>query len=129
VEHPNQEISRLATDALINRDLGALARFHADDVVVHVAGRGPLAGDHVGVSALTELIRRQDELLDVPMVIQPHDVLADDDHATVLLGVRLRRDGREIETQQTIVMHLRDGTIREVWVQCFDQNTVDALDS
>jgi ketosteroid isomerase-like protein len=127
VEHPNREISRLATDALVSRDLRALAGFLSDDVVVHVGGRGPFSGDHVGVSAVTDLVRRHDELLDAPAVIQPHDVLADQDHAAVLLGVRVRRNGRAVETQMTVVAHLRDGRIGEAWVQCFDQVALDDL--
>ena len=123
----NREISRLAVEALMAGNVPALLTFQSEDVVVHVAGRGPLAGDHVGSSALAELIERRDGLLDGPPVIQPHDIVAGDDHVVVLLDVRLRRDGRDIDARQIIVAHIRDGKIREAWVEYFEQAEVDAL--
>src|SRR5206468_3831925 len=46
--HPNAEVARRATEALSRRDIEGFLSLHADDVVVHFPGRGPMAGDYRG---------------------------------------------------------------------------------
>jgi ketosteroid isomerase-like protein len=129
VAHPNEEIARSATEALSKRDMEGFLTHHADDVVVHFPGRGPMAGDHRGKDGVAQMFQRQMQILDSPPEIDTHDVLASDDHAVVLNKVRASRGGKTLEQQQVVVMHIRDGKIAEIWLQFSDQQAMDEMAS
>jgi len=121
--HPNEKILRAALDALAVGDAGALAEVIADDVVVHFPGASALAGDHRGRGALAAVVRA---LTGSGLEVEPHDVLASDDHAVGIYRLRARRDGRSVEWRHVNVYHVRDGKIVEVWQHPFDQAVVEA---
>jgi len=127
--HPNEEIARSATEALSKRDMEGFLSHHADDVVVHFPGRGPMAGDHRGKDGVGQMFQRQMQILDSPPEIDTHDILASDDHAVVLNKVRASRGGKTLEQQQVVVMHIRDGKVAEVWLQFSDQQAMDEMAS
>ena len=127
--HPNEAIARSATEALSKRDMEGFLSHHADDVVVHFPGRGPMAGDHRGKDGVAQMFQRQMQILDSPPEIDTHDVLASDDHAVVLNKVRASRGGKTLEQQQVVVMHIRDGKIAEIWLQFSDQQAMDEMAS
>lgn len=64
--HPNEEIARNATQALSRGDMEGFLSHHADDVVVHFPGRGPMAGDHRGKAGVAQMFQRQMQILDAP---------------------------------------------------------------
>lgn len=43
--HPNEKVLRAALDAIASGDRDAVARMIAEDVLIHVPGRGPLSGE------------------------------------------------------------------------------------
>ncbi len=127
--HPNEEIARNATEALSRGDMEGFLSHHADDVVVHFPGRGPMAGDHRGKAGVAQMFQRQMQILDAPPEIETHDVLASDDHAVVLNKTRGTRGGKTLEQQQVVVLHIRDGKIAEAWLQFSDQQALDEFAS
>jgi ketosteroid isomerase-like protein len=127
--HPNEEVARTATEAIAKRDIEGFLSLHADDVVLHFPGRGPMAGDYRGKDGLAQLFQRQLQILDAPPEIENHDILANDDHAVVLNKVRGTRGGKTLDQQQVVVMHIKDGKIAEVWLQFSDQQGMDELAS
>jgi uncharacterized protein len=50
-------------------------QFFADDIVWHVAGTGPLAGDHAGMAQVMGLLGKISELSGGTVRPQLHDVL------------------------------------------------------
>src|SRR5215207_5655112 len=46
--HPNEHLVREGYQAFIKADMQKVSGFFADDIVWHVGGRGPLAGDYRG---------------------------------------------------------------------------------
>ena len=127
--HPNEEIARSASEALSKGDIETFLSLHADDVVLHFPGRGPLAGDHRGKEGMAQLFQRQMEILDSPPEIENHDILANDDHTVVLNKTRASRGGQILEQNQVVVMHIKDGKIAEVWLQFSDQQAMDEMAS
>jgi ketosteroid isomerase-like protein len=127
--HPNEEVARGATEALSKRDMEGFLGYHADDVVLHFPGRGPMAGDYRGKDGVAQLFQRQMEFLDVPPEIENHDILANDDHAVVLNTVRASRGGNSLEQNQVVVMHVRDSKIAEIWLQFSEQQAMDEMAS
>lgn len=127
--HPNEEVARSATQALSNGDIEGFLGHHADDIVVHFPGRGPMAGDFSGKDGVARLFQRQMELLDSPPAIETHDVLATDDHAVVLNKVRVTRGGQTLEQDQVVVLHIKGGKIAEVWLHFSGQQALDEFAS
>jgi len=127
--HPNEEIARSVTEALSKGDMEGFFSHHADDVVVHFPGRGPMAGDYRGKDQLAQMFQKQMQMLDAPPEIETHDVLANDDHAVILNKNRGTRGGKTLEQQQVVVMHIAGGKIAEVWLQFSDQQGMDELAS
>jgi ketosteroid isomerase-like protein len=127
--HPNEEIARSATEALSKRDMEGFLSHHADDVVIHFPGRGPMAGAYRGKDGVGQMFQQQMQILDSPPEIDNHDILANDDHAVILNNVRASRGGKTLEQQQVVVMHIKDGKIAEVWLQFSDQQGMDEMAS
>lgn len=121
--HPNEKALRAALDAIASGDSEALAEVIADDVVVHFPGTSGLAGDHRGRGALGMMVRA---LTGSRLEVEPHDVLASDDHAVGIYRMRVDRAGQSVEWRHVNVYHLRDGKIVEVWQHPFDQTVVEA---
>jgi len=128
MEHPHAELSRNVRrvhEAIASADLDVMRELFASDVVWHVGGHGPLAADFQGVKAVLGLFGRIYDMADGTLAYDVHDVLADDEHAVVLLTVRATMAGRDIEDQAVHVCHLRDGLISEVWAFQWAQDVVD----
>jgi hypothetical protein len=59
VAHPNEEVVRTGYDAFSRGDMDTLRGLFVDDVVWHIPGRSPLAGDHRGVDAVLGYLARR----------------------------------------------------------------------
>jgi ketosteroid isomerase-like protein len=127
--HPNEEIARNATDALSKRDIEKFLSLHADDVVIHFPGRGPMAGDYEGKDGVARMMQQQMQILETPPEIENHDILANDDHAVILNKVKATRGGQILEQNQVVVMHFKSGKIAESWLHFSKQQDMDEFAS
>ena len=127
--HPNEEIARSATEAISKGDMEGFLSHHADDVVIHFPGRGPMAGDYRGKDGVGQMFQQQMQILDSPPEIENHDIVAGDDHTVVLNKARATRGGKMLEQNQVVVMHIEGGKIAEVWLHFSDQQAMDELAS
>jgi ketosteroid isomerase-like protein len=127
--HPNEEVARSATEAIAKRDIEGFLGHHADDVVIHFPGQGPMAGDYRGKDQVAQLFQKQMQILDAPPEVDTHDILANDEHAVVLNNVRASIRGQMLEQRQIVVLHIKDGKIAEAWLQFSEQQAMDMLAS
>jgi uncharacterized protein len=111
-DHPNTLAYLRTVDAFRDRDFETIAALIAEDVVWHLPGDHPLAGDWKGRDQLFELLARLGPL---GFTIREHDVFADDDHVCALSYIGARRDGLEVETRVVSIFHYRDGRQTERW--------------
>lgn len=125
--HANEEIARSATEAISKGDVEGFLGHHADDVVLHFPGSGPMAGDYRGKSEVAGVFQQQQQVLDAPPEVEVHDILASDDHAVVLNKTRATRGGKTLDQDQIVVMHIADGKIAEVWLHFSKQAEMDAF--
>jgi ketosteroid isomerase-like protein len=94
-EHPNAIIARECYDALTKGDFDHLrGTLLSDDVVFHVPGRGPLAGDYQGKEAELRYLGQLSETTTHTMRYDPEAFLADEDHAAVVLRAQGERCGQ-----------------------------------
>ena len=81
------DIARRLYAAREHGDLATVVDLVADDVVLHVPGTHPLAGDHRGLAAFAEFTAATTALTDDGEDIEVIDVLGGTDHAAVYCRV------------------------------------------
>ena len=119
--HPYQDLVRQANASYAAGDVGALQRqYLAEDVVWHVAGRGPLAGDYHGVDAVMALLGKISDLSAGTARFELHDVLANDDHTVSLATIKAQRGGKQYQDNVVHVMHVQNGKAVEIWTHVAD---------
>jgi uncharacterized protein len=118
---PNEGLVRAASAAFGRGDLGALRdQFFAKDIVWHIAGTGPLAGDYEGVAQVTGLLGKISELSGGTVQPELHDVLVSHDHTVVLATIRAERAGKQLQLNVVHVIHAENGKATEVWTHSSD---------
>ena len=123
-EHPNATAYRRTVDAFRDRDFDTLRSLIAEDVVWHVPGRNPIAGEIRGLDELVAWLGRVSEL---GFTIREHDVFGNDEHVCALSYMGARRPGVEVEMRVTSVFHFRGGQQVERWMYPEDMEAWDAI--
>ena len=117
---PNLEV-QAASAAFGRGDLAALQdQFLAENIVWHLAGTGPLAGDYQGVAQVMGMLGRISELSGGTIQHELHDVLVSTDHTVVLATIRAQRAGKQLHDNIVHVIHGENGKATEVWSHSSD---------
>ena len=118
---PNQDLVRAASAAFGRGDLGALRdQFFAADIVWHIAGTGPLAGDYEGAAQVMGLLGKISALSGGTVRPELHDVLVSTDHTVALTTIRAERAGKQLRLNLVHVIHAENGKATEVWTHSSD---------
>ena len=122
----NAELLKRYVEAFERKDWGAATAFWAEDIVLHVQGRNPLAGDFVGKRAFLEYHRRLFAELDGTIeLVEVHDVLVGPERAVALVKERAVRGECTLEFERVNVYALRGGKIAEIWSYDSDPYALD----
>jgi ketosteroid isomerase-like protein len=101
----------------------------AEDIVWHVPGRSPIAGDHRGVAQVVEYFERRRGLADATMQMRPGEVISEGDAvAQFVTGTAVL--GGESVSWQTIGVYRLDAEhsrIQEVWLVPLDADLFDRI--
>ena len=125
-EHPNATLMKQLYELFSQGDVEGFLKFMADEVVWHVPGRCPIAGDYKGREAVLGYLSAIDELSGGTYEIsEVHDVIANDDHVVGLHHSTGTRPGKTYDYNETVIMHIRDGMVTEVWEVYGDQYEID----
>lgn len=120
----NVDLLRSGYAALVGGDETRLSLL-TDDVVLHIPGRGPLAGTRRGkrevVSFEGKLMERSAGTFRIEVV----DVLANGDHGVVLTRHHAERHGRILDMPVVHVWTFREGRLSGLRVYPGDQHVVD----
>lgn len=127
-EHPNAALVRRGYAALAARDVEALAGMTHDDLVWHIPGRNPIAGEYHGRDRVLAFNAHVLALTGGTLTLELVDVWANE-HGAVALhrGGGTRPDGRPNHDEVCMVFTIRDGRIAEARYYPFDQYGVDAF--
>jgi ketosteroid isomerase-like protein len=118
---PNEDLVRAASAAFGRGDLGALQdQFFAADIVWHIAGTGPLAGDYEGAEQVMGLLGKIAALSGGTVRPELHDVLVSNDHTVALTTIRAERASRRLQLNLVHVIHAENGKATEVWTHSSD---------
>jgi uncharacterized protein len=118
---------RRTADAFRARDTEALAELIDHEVVWHIPGTTPLAGQVRGREALFRWFDRLHEATEGTFTLKEHDVLGTDDHVVALSDMSAVKDGVRISVNVVSVVHFRDGRQLERWFHPSDPAAWDAL--
>jgi len=124
----NSSLMRRYAEALQRRDYASVDELLAEDVVVHIFGRHPLAGEHRGRSGFAAFTRDFADRTGVRMeMLGLEDVLVGDQHGALLMRERATRNGRTFEFERAVVYRLAADHIAELWVYDSDQHGLDVF--
>ena len=125
-DHPNAMMISRLYELFSQGDMEGFLESFAEDVVWHVPGRCPIAGDYKGREAVAGYFTAIDEMSGgTYRVSDVHDVVADDEHVVGLHHSVATRPGKTYDYNETIIFHVRDGKITEVWEVYGDQYEID----
>jgi ketosteroid isomerase-like protein len=126
VVHPNIELMRRYSAALQAGQAAEALPFYAEDLVLHMPGRGPHSGTFTGQDAVLDYYTKVFQATDGRFeVVGVDDILASDDHAASLVRWRLRKDDRTLEVDRVVIYRIEDAKIKEIWVRDWDQYAYD----
>jgi ketosteroid isomerase-like protein len=126
-DHPNIAVFRRTMAAFAAGDMDALAEAFHPEVVWHIGGDNPLAGEYRGREDTFAAFGREFRLTGGTYRPQLHDVLANDDHTVALLHVTASREGKQLDMDYALVLHIRDDKITEGWVLTADPQAYDVF--
>lgn len=120
-EHPNLALLKKGYAAFNAGDIETVAGLYDPEVVWHSPGKNQIAGDHKGLNAVLEFFGKLAELSGGTFKVEPHDLLANDEHGVCLSINTGSREGKELNMLEAHVYHIKDGKITEAWNLPYDQ--------
>ena len=124
--HPNEQLLRDLDQAQIRGDVQTLFGFFVDDVVAHFPGKSSVAGEYKGKGQFLKMFERWLERTP-EFTFDPHAYFADDQHGVCIQFSHYKRGKEQLDSNDVIVYHFRDGKISEVWFLSYDEDAVDAF--
>jgi ketosteroid isomerase-like protein len=124
-DHPNLDLLRRGYAAYGAGDMDTINELFADDVVWHVSGRSPIAGDYTGKEEVFGFFGKLQELSGGTSSVEVHDLLANGEHGVAIVTESATRNGNSYQGRGTHVLHLRDGKVTEFWDAHVDQYSAD----
>ena len=113
--HPNEELLRKGYEAFGSGDTQTLDQVLSDDIVWHVPGRSPIAGDYKGKEQVLQFFGQIVQMTGGAFKNEIHDLLANDEHGVVLVTATGDREGKRLDARQVHVFHIQDGRATEFW--------------
>jgi ketosteroid isomerase-like protein len=117
-DHPNVDTVNRMTKAIFDRDHAALASIFTDDLVFHLRGPHPMAGEHPGLGGLLAVLGSFFDMtggrihLDQQFCLGTDGWAAEWEHAS--LG--RARDDETLESRNAFVYRFDGDRIAEMWM-------------
>lgn len=116
VEHENTKQLREGYEAFASGDIEKATANFADDIIWHISGPGPLAGDYKGISEVVGFFGKLVEETGGTFKLNVNHLIADDEHAYALVDISAERNGKRFSDK--VVHHFTfdsDGKVTEYW--------------
>ena len=115
-DHRNAEIVNEMTSAIVEQDHDALAKIFTDDMVFHLRGPDPMAGDHPGVGGLLDVVGSWFEATNGQIELDQQFCLGADGWAAEWEHAKLSRNGNTLESSNAFVYRFEGDRIAEMWM-------------
>lgn len=124
--HPNEQVLRDIDAAQLADDVEGFMSHFTDDVIIHMPGKSSLAGTYKGKAEFGEVFQRFMERAP-EYSFEPHAYLADDEHGVSLQRSHYGRGDETLDTNDTFVVHFREGRVSEIWLSTDDPYGTDTF--
>ncbi len=125
--HPNVDMIEGAYASFAAGDIASIMEIWTDDIVWHIAGDHPLAGDHEGKEAVAAFLGGVVQATGGTFKAELQNVLADDTNGYSLHKATATKDGEELESWEILGYALRNGKASEIWSFSFDQSVTNRM--
>ncbi|MGH9206353.1 MAG: nuclear transport factor 2 family protein [Acidimicrobiales bacterium] len=127
-EHPNIAIVGKAYEAFAANDIETVRDTIAEDATWHVGGYNPFSGEYKGRDEILGFFASIAQDTGGTLRFEVHGVLADDEHAVVMVREQAERKGKGLDAREVHVYHVnREGQATEFWEFTEDQRSYDAF--
>jgi uncharacterized protein len=123
--HPNEDLLSRGYAAFAAGDIETVMSLFAEDITWHSGGVNQLAGDYHGHNEVIGYLGKLMELSGGTFRVDVHDILANDQHGTVLVTAHAERGGKTLNSREVNIWHLANGKATEFWAFFENQNEVD----
>jgi ketosteroid isomerase-like protein len=114
--HPNVETVNGMTEAIFRQDHDTLAKIFTDDLVFHLRGPDPMAGDHAGLGGLLEVVGSWSEATNGQIELDQQFCIGTDGWAAEWEHATLGREGKTLESRNAFVYRFDGDRIAEMWM-------------
>ena len=115
-EHPNVMTINRMTKAVFDHDKETLAELFSEDILFHVRGSLPCAGDYRGVDGFLSALATLFNLTDGDVKLEQLLCVADGRWAVEWESAVYGRNGRTLETKDAFIYRFEGGRIDEIWM-------------
>jgi ketosteroid isomerase-like protein len=115
-DHPNVETVNNMTKAIFDQDHDTLAKIFTDDLVFHLRGPHPMAGDHSGLGGLLGFLGSVFEATNGQIQLDQQFCIGVDGWAAEWEHATLGRNGSTLESRNAFVYRFEDDRIAEMWM-------------
>lgn len=116
---------RKGYEAFATGDLDTIRGLFDENIVWHIGGRSPLAGDYKGIDEVFGFFAKLVEIGGGTFKVELHDVLSNGTHTVALATNTGERDGKRLNDNNVAVYHVSNGKVTEAWFHPGDAYAVD----
>ena len=120
------ELHRRQGEMYAGGPVDAVVELLAEDIVWHVPGHSPIAGDHRGVPQVIEYFERRRRLASATMRMHPGELIADGEAVVQLVDGSAELGGKTVEWRTAGVYRVEE-QVREVWLVPLDLDLFDRI--
>ena len=120
------ELHRRQGEMYAGGPVDAVVELLADDIVWHVPGDSPIAGDHRGIPRVIEYFERRRRLASATMRMHPGELIADGEAVVQLVDGSAELGGKTVEWRTAGVYRVEE-LVREVWLVPLDLALFDRI--
>ena len=123
------ELHRRQNEMYSGGSVDAVAELLAADIVWHVPGTSPIAGDHRGVKEVIAYFERRRQLANETMQMEPGEVLEAGDAVAQFVAGSATLDGRRVSWRTVGVYRVdaKADQVQEVWLVPLDSELFDRI--
>ena len=121
------ELHRRQGEMYAGGSIDSVLELLTEDIVWHVPGTSPIAGDHRGGQAVAAYFERRRQLAHATMRMLPGPLLADGDAVVQLVDGSAELGGERVYWRTAGVYRIRAERVAEVWLVPLDLRLFDRL--
>src|SRR5262249_20445180 len=123
------ELHRRQNEMYSGGSVDKVVELLAEDIVWHVPGSNPIAGDHRGTTAVIAYFQRRRQLASATMKMEPGELLEMGDAVAQFVAGSATLDDEEVSWQTVGVYRIdpEQGQISEAWLVPLDSDLFDRI--